>query len=552
MNKIIISLLLLTSVAVKVYSQPKNKQKDRIPVNWEFQAADGKYIGASIEKAYEYIQEQGIEKKKEIVVAVIEGGVDLQHEDIKNVLWVNEDEIPGNGIDDDKNGYIDDVNGWNFLGNVNGKNLVKSSLEADREFFRLINEFEQYGIDSTQVPIKQMDEYLYFRYKVIKNSKIGKAYESNEAMKSIVAYADTFTIAMQLKYNTAKTNFSFDQFNSISPAETESINKLRAFIYYAMGFGFKKRTHGADANWNHMLESRQRLTEKTQTSYDKLLAEGLYNRDIIGDDINNIKDKYYGNNNIDATHTDHGTHVAGIIGADRNNKLGMKGVADVKLMNIRAIPEGDEYDKDVALAILYAVDNGANIINLSFGKPISTNKKWVDKALKKAEKKGVLIVHAAGNSYQNIDEDYIYPVKYITTKKVLTNFITIGSVNAYGNPAITSNYGATAVDVFAPGVDIYSTIVGDNYKKMNGTSMAAPVVTGIAALVWSYFPDLSVQELIEVLRKGVTNMTGKEVEKPKDPKMMIPRKKIAFEEICSWNGIINAYNAIKLAHELQQ
>ncbi|MEN8157475.1 MAG: S8 family serine peptidase, partial [Bacteroidota bacterium] len=445
----------------------------------------------------------------------------------------------------------DDVYGWNFLGNANGEDLVESSLEADREFFRLIDKYEEYGIDSTLVPKKQMDEYLYFRYKVIKNSKVGKAYESNEAMKSIVAYADTFTLAMQIKFDTERIDFTIDEFKAVAPAQDESMDEIRAFIYYSMNFAFKVSSLGADTNWTSILNARSELTVKTQTAYDKLLAEGLKNRDIIGDDIDNIKDKYYGNNNMGASPTDHGTHVAGIVGADRNNVLGMKGVADVKIMNIRAIPRGDEYDKDVALAIQYAVDNGADIINLSFGKPISTNKKWVDKALKNAQKEGVLVIHAAGNNYKNIDDDYVYPVKYISARKTLTNFITIGSVDAYGNPAITSNYGAKAVDVFAPGVDIYSAIIGDNYKKLSGSSMAAPVVTGIAALVWSYFPDLSVQELIEVMRKGVTNMAGKQVDKPKDPNLMMPRELIAFEELCAWSGIINAYNAIKLANELQ-
>lgn len=545
----LILIAALWSVNIPAEAQSRDSKKKIAPINWHMLDASENLHGASVEQAYEYIKEKNLTPKKKIVVAVIGSGVDVEHEDLKDVMWVNSKEIPNNGIDDDKNGYVDDIHGWNFLGNEKGEILYESSLEGDREFVRLIDKFQVYGIDSTLVPSKEMDEYRYFRNLVIKNSKIGKAYESFCGMQSIAAYADTFSLEMQSRFEQTNNDFTIDQFKQIAPGDNDAVEAQRAFIYYGMVFSRDVNMKGKqNVHWKDIIKSRYSLVDKAEVNYKVLLAEGLKDRSLIGDNPNSIKDKCYGNNAI-ITNSSHETHVAGIIGANRNNELGINGIADVQIMTIRAVPNGDEYDKDVALAIEYAVNNGADIINISFGKVISTQKKWVDKALLKAQKKGVLVVHAAGNSASDVDAHMVYPSRHVGAKKELNNFIRVGSIDFEGQPAGSSSYGKTEVEVFAPGVNIYSSIPGNNYQKMSGTSSAAPVVSGVAALVWSYFPNLTVPELISVLKEGVVDLNNLEVNKPRNVAAGEALKSITFGELCAWQGVINAYNAVKIANE---
>lgn len=265
------------------------------------------------------------------------------------------------------------------------------------------------------------------------------------------------------------------------------------------------------------------------------------------------KDTKYGSGVLTVGKSNHSTHIAGIIGAERGNNIGINGIADVELMIIRINGEsGDEYDKDVALAIRYAVDNGAKVINMSFGKTISTNKKWVDDAMYYADKKGVLMVHASGNSSQNIDVDKVYPTKLSDRKKNVNNFICVGSISADGIPASSSNYGKKGVDLFAPGVEIYSTIGGNEYKKMNGTSMAAPVVTGVAALIWNYFPELSAQQVKQAILKGVTPKKGSKVTQPIKAGAQYKPLVVDFSDLCTTGGILNAYNSVKIAEQIKK
>ncbi len=248
----------------------------------------------------------------------------------------------------------------------------------------------------------------------------------------------------------------------------------------------------------------------------------------------------------------HGTHVTGIIAAQRNNGLGIDGVADkVRIMTLRVIPDGDEYDKDVALAIIYAVDQGAKVINMSFGKSFSPEKKWVDSAIKYAELKDVLLVHASGNEAENMDEKENYPSPLLTQwHSKANNFITVGA-SSDGSieksiAADFSNYGQEMVDVFAPGVKIYSTLPGGNkYGNLSGTSMASPVVAGLAALLRSYYPELSAPEIKKIIEMSVSKPDSLlNCYLPGDK-----NKKISFNFLCKSGGIVNAYNAVKTANE---
>jgi cell wall-associated protease len=267
-------------------------------------------------------------------------------------------------------------------------------------------------------------------------------------------------------------------------------------------------------------------------------------RPIVGDNYADKRERYYGNNNVKGPDPEHGTHVAGIVAADRANGVGIAGIADnVRIMPIRAIPNGDERDKDVANAIRYAVDNGARIINMSFGKSLSPDKVIVDEAVAYAEQKGVLLIHGAGNEKQDNDKSGNYPSRYYANGKEARNWLEVGATaSGSGKDFVAnfSNYGKKTVDVFAPGVDLYSTIPGDRYKEQSGTSFAAPVVTGIAALLWSYFPDLTAAQVVDIISSSTRKFDRLKVNRPGGGE-------VEFPELSRTGGLVNAYMAVSLA-----
>jgi subtilisin family serine protease len=272
-----------------------------------------------------------------------------------------------------------------------------------------------------------------------------------------------------------------------------------------------------------------------------------YRANIVGDNENDINDKYYGNNNVMVSNDacEHGTHVSGIIAAVRKNGKGMDGIADnVRIMMIRAVPDGDEHDKDIALGIRYAVDNGAKVINMSFGKSFSPGKKWIDEAVEYAEAKGVLLVHAAGN-------DHNYPNNImLNNQSRATNWITVGAsasgdAKGEGVTAYFSNYGKEQVDVFAPGANIYATFPGGNvYRSLDGTSMASPVVAGTAAFLFYYFPYLTPEQVKLCIEKSAQAPPIK-VRKPGSDQL------VDLSEISKTGGIINTYEAAKVAASME-
>ena len=270
-------------------------------------------------------------------------------------------------------------------------------------------------------------------------------------------------------------------------------------------------------------------------------------REVLGENKKSIKGRDYGSNVLAVKGSDHGTFVAALVGASRGNGVGIDGVADqVEIMGVVAVPDGDEYDKDVALAIRYAVDNGARIINMSFGKYVSPNSRWVEKAVAYATKKGVLMVHAAGNDSRYIDTAAFFPSGFTRKQQRSKYFIRVGASTPTGDAASLSNYGKNSVDLFAPGVNIYSAKENNTYGRANGTSAAAPIVTGVAALVWSYYPELTTEELHHVLLASVTSRKGVKTPLPGSRSKEV----VSFEELCSTGGIVNAYQAVKLADAL--
>ena len=474
--------------------------------------------GMSIDKAYAFLQGK---KGVEVVVGVVDSGTDLLHEDLKDVAWVNEKEIPSNGIDDDKNGYVDDINGWNFLGSIYKEHL---------EYQRIVKDPSIADEASVKEATKFYDE------KVAAAKANEKRYGQ---MLKMVSNADD-----AISKHLSKSDYSKDDVTKI---ETED-NALKQSIEVAKqmyGFGLSSLT-----------QAKQELSKLVENASSMLSGEDLKKeyRSVLGDDPNTMDNISYGDAATGHSTKDeaHGTHVSGIIAASRNNKLGMNGVAtNVKIMAVRAVPDGDEYDKDVALGLRYAVDNGAKVINTSFGKAFSPKKEWVYEAILYAASKDVLIVNAAGNDGANIDIEKTYPNdSRDLIEEISDNFLTVGAMSANYDenlPASFSNYGKINVDLFAPGVQIYSTIPGGAYAKFNGTSMAAPSTAGVAALIRSYYPKLSASQVKHILMNSGT-LINFEVIKPGSRSRENPTgEKVLFSELSVSGRVVNAYNALKMA-----
>ncbi|MFV5694258.1 S8 family peptidase [Flavobacterium sp. LB3P122] len=472
--------------------------------------------GMSVDKAYAELLKD--KKGVKVIVGIVDSGVDIEHEDLKSVVWTNKKEIAGNGIDDDKNGYVDDIHGWNFLGD-----LTKEHYEYERI------------IKSKNL----VDEVTYHEAKTFSDTKMADAAKGKaRSEQMLMALNENDGILVK---HFGKSVYTIEEVKAIVSKETE-MQKSKAAMEQMFSYGMP-------------IAELKVAVQKQLNGFDTLLnGENLKidYRKVVGDNPEDITDTKYGNNNVmgpDKNGILHGTHVAGIVAQTRNNTIGGDGVANnVEILTVRAVPDGDEYDKDIALGIRYAVDNGAKVINGSFGKSFSPHKQWVYDAIKYAEKKDVLIVHAAGNDAKNIDTENNFPND--SDDKVTEfadNVITIGALNfEYGNKVVArfSNFGKINVDVFAPGVKIYATTPNDSYKYLQGTSMASPNVAGVAALIRSYYPKLSAKQVKHILMdSGVAITTDVIVGgKPNDTR--------SFTTLSKSGKIVNAYNALLMAEKM--
>jgi len=477
--------------------------------------------GMSVNKAYEFLKGK---KGQTVVVGVVDSGTDLTHEDLVDVAWVNPKEIAGNGIDDDKNGFIDDINGWNFLGPIYKENGESVRILMDPSL---------------------VDEATYKKIKEAHDKKVEAARTNNARFSQMlqgVSYADN-TISSFLK----KKNYTKDEVMEIK-TEDPALSQSIAIAKQMYGFGLSS-----------LDQAIKELSNLVKDNEDLLSGAGLKAnyRSVLKDNPNTMDVRVYGNPKTGPSVKDeaHGTHVSGIIAASRNNGKGVNGVANnVKIMAIRAVPDGDEYDKDVALAIRYAVDNGAKVINTSFGKGYSPHKEWVWEAIKYAAEKDVLIVNAAGNDGDDIDVVKTFPND---SKDLLTeisdNVITIGAMSSNYDENLAadfSNYGKRNVDIFAPGVQIYSTVPENGYELFNGTSMAAPSTAGVAALIRSYYPKLTASQVKHIIMNSGTKI-NLEVIKPGSVSQENPNGiKVPFSDLSVTGRIVNAYNALKMADRM--
>jgi cell wall-associated protease len=474
--------------------------------------------GMSVDKAYAELLKG--KKGVTVIVGIVDSGVDIEHDDLKSVVWTNKKEIPGNGIDDDKNGYIDDIHGWNFLGNITKENV---------EYERIIKNKSL------------VDEKTYLAAKAMNDKKVAEAAQGKsrlEQMLSTIAEGDA-AISKQL----GKSSYTVEEVNAITstdPVLQKSKADMQKMLSYGMPVSeLKEAVQKQLDDFNALLNG-----DNLKTDYRK----------VVGDNPNDITDIKYGNNVVfgpDKEEARHGTHVAGIVAQVRNNNMGGDGIAsNVQILTVRAVPDGDEYDKDIALGIRYAVDNGAKVINGSFGKPFSPQKKWVYDAIKYAEKKDVLIVHAAGNDAKDIDYNDNFPND--SDDKVTEfadNMITVGALNfENGNKLVArfSNIGKINVDVFAPGVKIYATTPKNTYSFLQGTSMAAPNVAGVAALIRSYYPKLTAKQVKHILMDSGVAIESEVIVggKPADTR--------PFSALSKSGKIVNAYNALQMAEKMSK
>ncbi len=490
--------------------------------NWQhLDLATDSIPGMSVNKAYDFLKgKKGIE----VIVGVVDSGTDLKHEDLKDVAWVNTAEVVGNGVDDDKNGYKDDINGWNFLGKSYKEHL----------------EYERILLDPSIADAATLAEVKkYQEEKVVSAKKLKSDYQNYLAG---VLFSDD-----ALKKHFKKKEYSFEEVRAIKTDDDE----LKKAISFSLGF--------VEANGRTMATMEEELRKVIKES-DKTIKGDLDTTDyraVVGDNAYDINDKPGsgdGNTGHSKKEESHGSHVAGIIGATRNNGKGMNGVANVKIMAVRSVSSGDEYDKDVALGIRYAVDNGAKVINTSFGKAFSPKKEWVYDAIKYAAKKDVLIVNAAGNDGANIDVVKTYPNDAPDlVNEISNNFLTVGAMSSNYNkelPASFSNYGKQNVDVFAPGVRVYSTTPEGEYGKKSGTSMASPATAGVAALVRSYYPELSASQVKRILMNSGTQI-NLQVIKPGSQSAENPEGDLVpFSDLSVSGRVVNAYNALRMADKM--
>lgn len=501
------------------------------PENWfNLDFEQDEVPGISTEKLYNEVLKG--KTGETVIVAVLDGGVDIEHEDLAAIIWTNEGEIPGNGIDDDKNGYVDDVHGWNFIGGKDGKNVHYDNLEMTRLYRKYQKRFA--NVDPSKLSKKDKEDYTQYKFFEKELEENRSKYEENAQL-----YGGILEAVKNLQKAIGKENITA---KDVEGFKTEDPMLGRAAMVM-----------------QNLLEQGGTFKEilgELQEAFDHYNKYGAYYynpdfdpRYIVGDDYNNSNDRNYGNNDVKGPDAHHGTHVAGIIAAIRDNDIGINGVAtNVRIMPVRLVPDGDERDKDVANAIRYAVDNGAKIINMSFGKGYSWDKNAVDEAIKYARKHDVLLVHAAGNDGQEnvVDNNYpndMYAKKGLFGPKKADNWIEVGAVNWEGGENLAasfSNWSKVNVDVFAPGVDILSTTPDNTYSAFPGTSMAAPMVAGVAAILRSHFPKLSAQEVKEIIEESAVRQTGNVIQPGSD-------KLVPFSSLSTSGGLLNAYQAVMLA-----
>ena len=511
--------------------------------------------GISLNKWYS-VNKNKKAKQKQIIVAVIDMQIDLNHEDLKNQIWVNKKEIPDNNIDDDHNGYVDDINGWNFIGHENNAYNVYSNFE----YVRIVRDWKSQFEEVTESEIKPEDLYKFKQYHRAKKIK-----------KNYTAFYENWYKNLNFPYevfkeskDTLKKYFKDENYTIVDMRKLYTEKKVNDKTYHER---IRDQDKDLGALLDYMISNYEtKITsfedfENRRSQLDSILKKDLdenYNDRKFINKYKGIFEKGYGNNNVSEktnnlpSLNDHGTMVSGIVAATRANGIGVNGFHNnIKIMPIVTSCSGDEHDYDIANAIYYAVDNGAKVINMSFSKWFSLHESVVAEAIKYAEAHNVLIVHSTGNDSLKADTFPIFPSDYSYEKKdeFVANFINVGSVsNKIDENLVTysSGYGKINVDIFAPGDNIYTCFPGNKYDFDGGTSFSTPMVSGTAALIWLYYPKLTAKQVKEIILDSSTKY---------DLEIILPGtedKKVKFSELSKSGGVLNVYNAMKLAEKISQ
>ena len=558
-------LLLMASACISVadaqlikQNEEQKKQADLDWYNCSFDK-DGVY-GAEVNKAYDFLKGKKIKKRP--VVALIGSGMDIEHEDLKQAIWVNPKE-KADGKDNDKNGLVDDINGWNFLGGKDGQVMEATMREGDREFLRLKDKYADYIFDGknynkvidgklTKVADPEnIEEYNYYRNQVLPESPMAGTYSGWQLTYVLKAYADKFDQMMKERFPGKELTEADFSICYDPKAPRDSLSEV-SFMMCAMGFGVYKTD-----KWETVyagIKSGAQI-EQAKAEYERKVGQfGADGRkDIVGDNYLDINDNKYGNNVLLTADAAIGTMEAGIIVAKRENGLGGNGIMDqAEIMTLRVAANGEPYLKDIALAIRYAVDHQADIIMLPVQNTLypEDQKKWISEALEYAESKGVFCVTPAWEGAQDLAVETYYPNRWMTGKKELTNLMVVCSSDKNGNPSMNSNYGAKEVDLYAPGMEIYSTYTGDTYQSGTGLGLAAATTVGVAALIKAYYPHLTGTQIRNILLETVTSRKDAEVEKGIVVDGKPTQDLFLFGDLCLSGGIINAYQAVVAADKI--
>jgi cell wall-associated protease len=522
--------------SLNVSGQEMPKTQPDPPKTWHQMdlKADGFY-GISLNQAYLFLKGK---KSKTVVVTTIDSGIDTTQTDLKSILWVNAKEIPGNGIDDDHDGFVDDVHGWDFLGGKDGKVDFTETTEEVRQYFKLKSKYE----NVTTAPAGKEKEFAFWQsVKTNYDSTYTKAQAEVKDLTTEVNVlsATNYYIKRELKLGSDQT-FNLKDLDKITTANDTIVQSKTV---WQSVFG----QIGGDTNNAKILKD---ITEYYAKQNNSINPDLDARSKIVGDDPDVNDGKPYGNNIIKTPDASHGTGVAGLIGAIRNNGYGIDGVADnVRIMSIKAVPNGDEYDKDIANAIHFAVDHGAKVINMSFGKKVSPHKDWVDEAFKYAAAHEVLLVMASGNDNQDVDKTPQFPNDTYLDGSTTDNVISVGASGPKLDEKLAaefSNYGKNNVDIFAPGVKVTSIDEDAEFNTADGTSFASPIVAGIAALILEYYPELSASQVKHAILESATPLTGTMVLKPGSK-----TEKVDFSTLSKTGGIVNAYKALQIASKMK-
>lgn len=566
MKKLIFMIAALSLVAAgataqigKQKTQTPKEQKERDWYNCSFDK-DGVY-GADVNRAYEFVKDK--KAKTTPVIAIIGGGLDFEHEALKANVWTNPKE-KADGKDNDKNGYVDDFHGWNFLGGKNGVMMEKTLREGDREFLRIGDKYKDIIFDGenyfvykdgkrVKVTPENMEEYDYYRHSALMESKIGATYGGYNFANVLKEYAIKYDKEMRQrspdkeKYGTLDLSSCWDK-----TGPQDSLGNIAMFM---MGIYFNmNKVDNWEKVYNNYVNGKQ--FEVSKQSYDdavkNLGSDGR--KEIVGDNFLDINDKIYGNNVLLTAESTASTMTAGIIAGKRgiegrNNPISEK--AQIMPLVVTA-KSGEPYLKDMALAMRYAVDNGASVIILpqqnTLYPPYSMD--WINDAMEYAQTKGVLVVVGAWELSHDLSQETFFPNRWMIGGKELTNLIVVSSSDANGNPSLNSNYGAKELDLYAPGVKMFSAYIGDAYQAGSGSMLSAASVAGVAALIKTYYPKLTGSQIRTIIIESVTSRKGAEVEKGILVNGKNTQDIFLFDQLCLSGGILNAYNAIQLADKI--